>query len=160
MLSNTLPGDKWASNRRKSMDTMASENRHNENRHNEDQQETTFAQTNLVSDGFVPAPTIDPNLINPWGVAHSPTGPFWVSDNGAGVATIYTGAGTPVKVAGHTSITIATPPGQGSPASPTGQVFNIAGNGFDISGWGEDSILNLYLRNRRRHHFRLEPSCE
>jgi uncharacterized protein (TIGR03118 family) len=122
------------------MDATAFENRHNEdqeNRHNEHRQETTFVQTNLVSDGFVPAPTIDSNLINPWGVAHSPTGPFWVSDNGAGVTTVYTGAGTPVKVAGHAAITIAAPLGQTSPASPTGQVFNMAGNGFDISSGGK-----------------------
>jgi hypothetical protein len=31
------------------------------------------------------AMTIDPNLINPWGIAHSATSPFWVSDNGEGV---------------------------------------------------------------------------
>ena len=32
----------------------------------------------------------DPNLQNPWGVAESPTGsPFWVSDNAAGVSTLY-----------------------------------------------------------------------
>jgi uncharacterized protein (TIGR03118 family) len=98
-------------------------------------EEATFAQTNLVSDGFVPAPTIDPNLINPWGVADSSTGPFWVSDNGMGVATIYTGGGTPVTVAGHTAITIAPPPGQTS-SSPTGQVFNMGGAGFDISSGG------------------------
>jgi len=27
---------------------------------------TGYKQTNLVSDGFIPAPNIDPNLINPW----------------------------------------------------------------------------------------------
>src|SRR5258707_11488251 len=105
-------------------------------KHHEAEQETSFAQTNLVSDGFVPAPTIDPNLINPWGIAHSATSPFWVSDNGMGVTTIYTGAGTLVKVAGHDAITIATPPGQTSPASPTGDVFNTAGTGFNISSGG------------------------
>jgi uncharacterized protein (TIGR03118 family) len=104
--------------------------------HREAEEETSFAQTNLVSDGFVPAPTIDPNLINPWGIAHSATSPFWVSDNGMGVTTIYTGAGTPVTVAGHTAITIAAPPGQTSPASPTGDVFNIAGTGFNVTSGG------------------------
>lgn len=43
---------------------------------------TTFDVINLVSDGSVPAITIDPNLINPWGISHSGTGPFWISDNG------------------------------------------------------------------------------
>jgi uncharacterized protein (TIGR03118 family) len=104
--------------------------------HHETEEETSFAQTNLVSDGFVPAVTTDPNLVNPWGLAHSATSPFWVSDNGMGVTTIYTGAGTPVNVAGHTAITIATPPGQTSPASPTGDVFNIAGTGFNITSGG------------------------
>jgi uncharacterized protein (TIGR03118 family) len=96
-------------------------------------QATSYVQTNLVSDGTVPAATTDPNLVNPWGIGHSSGSPFWVSDNGTGVTTIYDGTGTPVTVAGHTAITIATPPGQTSPATPTGQVFNSAGSGFDIS---------------------------
>ena len=105
---------------------------------NEDEN-VAVTQTNLVSDGFVPAQTMDPNLINPWGVSYPPTGPFWVSDNNSGaatntpsVATIYTGAGSSVAVAGHTTITVAPPPGQRTSA-PTGQVFNVAGTGFDIS---------------------------
>lgn len=96
----------------------------------------TFTQTNLVSDGFLPAPTIDENLINPWGVSFNPTSPFWISDNGAGVATVHDGAGNQVMEAGHTAITIATPPGQTSPAAPTGQVFNSTGGGFEISSGG------------------------
>ena len=92
-----------------------------------------FIQTNLVTDGSVAAAHNDPKLINPWGVSHGPGGPFWVSDNNTGVTTVYTGNGTPVPIAGHSSITIATPPGQTSPASPTGQVFNTAGHGFDIT---------------------------
>jgi len=119
------------------MDAMSLDHDHRNQHHDhENQEEVTFTQTNLVSDGFVPAPTIDPNLINPWGIAHSTTSPFWVSDNGMGVTTIYTGAGTLVKVAGHDAITIATPPGQTSPASPTGDVFNTAGTGFNISSGG------------------------
>lgn len=96
----------------------------------------SFKQTNLVSDGFVPAATTDPNLINPWGVSFSPTGPFWVSDNGTGVVTIYDGAGKPVSIAGNPVITVAAPPGQSAPSAPTGQVFNSAGEGFDISANG------------------------
>jgi uncharacterized protein (TIGR03118 family) len=118
--------------RRKPMDAQTEQRHH----HHRAEEETTFLQTNLVSDGFVPAPTIDPNLINPWGIAHSATSPFWVSDNGMGVTTVYTGAGTLVKVAGHDAITIATPPGQTSPAAPTGDVFNIAGTGFNVSSGG------------------------
>src|ERR1700736_5883301 len=93
--------------------------------HHKDEQETSFAQTNLVSDGFVPAVTTDANLINPWGLAHSATSPFWVSDNGMGVTTVYTGAGAKVNVGRLDAITIASPHGQTSHASPTGDVFNI-----------------------------------
>lgn len=109
---------------------------HDHDRDHHKEEQTTFAQTNLVSDGFISAPTVDPNLINPWGVSFSPTSPFWVSDNGAGVVTVYTGNGTPVAPAGHFAITVATPPGQTGPAAPTGQVFNSFGSGFDISSGG------------------------
>src|SRR5438067_13812923 len=54
---------------------------------------TGFGVTNLVSDGFVPAKTIDPNLINPWGIASGPPTFLWVSDNGVDMATIYSGKG-------------------------------------------------------------------
>src|ERR1700687_6043976 len=56
-----------------------------------------YKPTNLVSDK--PAATNpvaahqDPNLLNPWGVAFFPGGPFWISDNGAGVSTLYDGTG-------------------------------------------------------------------
>ena len=105
--------------------------------HHETEEETTFLQTNLVSDSIsIPAVTIDPNLINPWGLTHSATSPFWVSDNGTGVTTVYMGDGTKVNVGGLDAITIATPQGQTSPASPTGDVFNIAGSGFNITSGG------------------------
>ena len=49
-----------------------------------------FTVTNLVgSDPSVGAAQTDPNLVNPWGIAASPSGPFWISDNGAGLASIY-----------------------------------------------------------------------
>src|SRR4051794_22813509 len=75
-------------------------------------QENSYVQTNLVSDGFVPAQHMDPQLINPWGVASSRNGPFWVSDNGTGVSTIYDGHGNSFPVSGQSSITIAAPLGQ------------------------------------------------
>lgn len=103
--------------------------------HHQARNTAIYTQTNLVSDGSVPAATISDNLINPWGISHSPTGPFWVSDNGTGLTTIYNGAGTAVQVAGQDAITIAAPPGQDT-AAPTGQVFNIAGSGFEITANG------------------------
>ena len=48
-----------------------------------------YQQNNLVSDtqaeGTNPA---DPQLKNPWGIARFTGGPWWVSDNAAGVSTL------------------------------------------------------------------------
>src|SRR5262249_13573378 len=55
-----------------------------------------YAQTNLVSNGAVPAVHVDPNLVNPWGISFFPgISPFWVSDNNSGVTTLYDGTGSP-----------------------------------------------------------------
>ena len=76
----------------------------------------------------------DPHLLNPWGVATSPTSPFWVSDNGANVSTLYNTAGTPQALV--VSIPAPAKP-LGNDGAPTGVVFNINGGalgGFKISG--------------------------
>ena len=82
-------------------------------------------QTDLVSD-VAGAAAMDPNLVNAWGIASGPTTPFWVSDNGQGVSTLYDGAGHPAPVGQPLVVTI--PPPAGSPpdttAAPTGVVFN------------------------------------
>src|SRR5436190_4322508 len=79
-----------------------------------------FTQTNLVSDGAVPAATIDPNLQNPWGIALSSASPFWISDNGTGVSTLYSGTGQPFPAGSPLVVTIP-PAGNGN---STGIVFN------------------------------------
>ena len=48
---------------------------------------TVFQETTLVTSAT------DPDLINPWGVSFSPSGPFWVSDNGTGKSTLYNSVG-------------------------------------------------------------------
>jgi uncharacterized protein (TIGR03118 family) len=88
----------------------------------------TYIQTNLVSDGSVSGTTADPNLINPWGMAASSTSPFWTSDNGTGLSTLYNGAGTAQALV----VTIPPPSGGTSPSTPTGVVFN-GGSDFQIS---------------------------
>ena len=98
---------------------------------------TSFYQhTNLVSDGAVSAVHTDSHLVNPWGIAFSPTGPFWVSDNGKGVATLYNGAGQLFPLSPDLPLVVTIPPPLGSPlgtqAAPTGQVFN-GSSGFVIT---------------------------
>ena len=93
-----------------------------------------FSQSNLVSDdqpGHLNAQIQDPNLINPWGVAFSPTGPFWVNNNHTGVATVYsvdpkTNATAAFPPASPLIVTIAPPQDVSgvTTASPTGIVFN------------------------------------
>jgi uncharacterized protein (TIGR03118 family) len=82
-----------------------------------------YQQTNLVSDIPGMAKFTDPNLKNPWGISHSPTSPWWVSDNGAGVSTLYEGNGTPFPPGSPLVVTIPAPGGAPG-GTPTGNVFN------------------------------------
>jgi hypothetical protein len=52
-------------------------------------EEADFVQTNLVSDIPRLATITDPQLVNPWGVSHSITSPFWVSNQGMNTAALY-----------------------------------------------------------------------
>ncbi len=82
----------------------------------------SYVQTNLVSDIPGLAAHTDPNLKNPWGTAVGPGSPIWVSDNHAGVTTLYDGAGNPQPLV----VSIPAPPsaGAGAVGAPTGQAFN------------------------------------
>jgi uncharacterized protein (TIGR03118 family) len=104
---------------------------------------TTFTQTNLISDGFVPALTTDKNLINPWGVAYSPASPFWISDNGTGLTSIENVTGSTVTLNAIPAVTIATATPGGDMAAPTGQVFNAfaTSNAFTLSNGSPATFL-------------------
>src|SRR5580692_4129182 len=52
-----------------------------------------YAVTNLVSNQKGKARYQDTALVNAWGMSFSPGGPFWISDNGTGESTFYTGKG-------------------------------------------------------------------
>lgn len=102
-----------------------------------------FSVTNLVTDdqNAHPAQITDPRLVNAWGISYSPTGPFWLSDNGTGLSTLYTV--NPTTNATSIPSLVVTIPGDGT---TTGQAFNGT-NGFNgdrflfvsedgtISGW-------------------------
>jgi uncharacterized protein (TIGR03118 family) len=88
-----------------------------------------YQQTNLVSDIAGVALFTDKNLVNPWGLSHPPTGPWWVSDNGTGLSTLYNGNGRKFPVGSPLVVTIA-PPAGGTSAAPTGNIFNPV-NGTD-----------------------------
>jgi uncharacterized protein (TIGR03118 family) len=75
--------------------------------------------TNLVSNVAGGAAHQDTSLVNAWGIAFSPTGPFWISDNGTGLSTLYTGKGI------KQSLVVTVPPVSGTGLGrPTGMIFN------------------------------------
>jgi uncharacterized protein (TIGR03118 family) len=96
-----------------------------------------YTQTNLVTNGGDPTVTAahtDPNLVNPWGISFLPAipgifggTPFWVSDNNAGVATLYDGLGDIVPLLVEIPLPTDSPTVDPNPfdGSPTGQVANI-----------------------------------
>src|SRR5947209_6412496 len=101
---------------------------------------TGFIQTNLVSDIAGVARFTDPNLVNPWGITSAPTGPFWVADNGAGVSTVYNGAGIALPPNSPLVVTIPPPAGSapGTSAAPTGIIFNGTSD-FTVSANGKSA---------------------
>lgn len=93
-----------------------------------------YVQTNLVSNIPGLAAFTDPDLQNPWGMSFGNTSPFWISDNGTGLSTLYNGLG--VKSALVVSIPLPT----GAPSAPTGQVFNSAA-AFQLSNGSNATFL-------------------
>ena len=78
-----------------------------------------YVQHNLVSDGFLPADHTDANLVNAWGLTSLPGSPWWVSDNGTDVSTLYNADGTPRPLV----VSV--------PSAPTGAVSNT-GSSFVV----------------------------
>jgi len=48
-----------------------------------------YTRTDLVTNSGTGSTVPDPNLVNGWGLVSTSTSPFWVSDNGTGVSTLY-----------------------------------------------------------------------
>src|SRR5580692_9825341 len=88
-----------------------------------------YQLTSLVSNQVGWAKNVDPLQVNAWGLARSATSPFWVSDQGSGWSTLYTGQG--VKEGLEVLIPSATGAG---PGQPTGIVANSSSD-FQIGGW-------------------------
>src|SRR5205807_3177805 len=85
-----------------------------------------YGQVNLTSDVPGLARFTDPNLVNPWGVSFSPTGPFWFADNHRGVADLLDGRGQAVP------LVVPVPAADRSGGAPTGTAFN-GGPGFRVT---------------------------
>ena len=89
-----------------------------------------YQRTDLTTDNSstsATAPNIDPNLVNPWGIARSSGSPWWISDNGTSLSTLYDSTGAPKSLV----VSIPLPNGQPGGA-PTGTVFNYTGS-FEVA---------------------------
>ena len=90
----------------------------------------SFVQTNLVSDVNGLAKATDPNLVNPWGVSFRSGSPFWISDQGSNLTTVY-----PVTDSTDVSpavLTVSIPTTATGPQGPTGQVSNTNASSFHL----------------------------
>jgi|SRR3984885_9687077 uncharacterized protein (TIGR03118 family) len=90
---------------------------------------TAFAQYTLTTLVKNTGKKGDKALINPWGLVYGPSAPFWLSDEGSGLSTLYDGSGVKQSLV----VTIPTASGTGV-GSPTGIVYN-GGTGFQIMHW-------------------------
>jgi hypothetical protein len=58
-----------------------------------------YKRTDLASNQPGAAPSTDQqHLINSWGLTALPMSPFWLSDNGSGFSTLYTGSGQQIPL--------------------------------------------------------------
>ena len=105
-----------------------------------------FTRTDLttnMSSVSPTAPNIDGNLVNAWGLSRGTGSPWWISDNGTGVSTLYNLAGVPQPVPpppGTVPLVVTIPaPKEGDTSTPTGTVFNYT-TGFEVAP-GKKSIF-------------------
>jgi uncharacterized protein (TIGR03118 family) len=110
---------------------------------------TAYSITRLVGDTAAAGPiTVDPNLVNPWGIAFGPISPVWVANNHSDTSTLYNGNGTALP------LVVNLPASGPDEFEATGMVFNnstdfvlssgansaaalfiFAGEGGSIAGW-------------------------
>ena len=83
-----------------------------------------YVQHDLVADARGVATQTDVNLVNAWGLALSPSSPFWISNNDTATSTLYNGAGQAFPT--NAPLVVRIPTGaKGAPkGSPTAVVFN------------------------------------
>ena len=109
-----------------------------------------FVQTDLVSDIPGLATITDPSLVNPWGVSHTSTSPFWISDQVTNEATLY-------EVTGSTNVSkvdinppsgfVAIPMTPIGPQGPTGQVSNSNPSSFAVGKGGNGASADFIFAN-------------
>ena len=82
-----------------------------------------YVVNRLVSDGGVPALATDKVLVNGWGLAATPTGVWWTTNEATGTSALYSGTGQ------KQTLTVSVPGG------PTG-IVAYGGDGFRVAAVG------------------------
>src|SRR5256885_844591 len=100
-------------------------------------QDNAFTVTNLVTDSGASAATVDPSLVNGWGLSAGPTTPWWVSSNGTNTSTLYNGAGA------KQALTVAVP------GAPTGTVFSGSATDFPVTENGKTGAARFLVATAR-----------
>ena len=81
-----------------------------------------YTRTALTSNQENVAPNVNPKLVNAWGLVQLGTSPVWLSDNGTGFSTLYTGSGLQL------GLIVLVPGLGGAQGTPTGVVGNTGGS--------------------------------
>ncbi len=131
------------------------------------QQATTYQQTNIISNGAVPALVTDPNFVDPWGISIGQA--FWINTNVTGFDYVNDASG---NIAFKVTIPPASSPGTGSPTgtvvttgSPTGSFMLSDGHpalflfcsldgtisGWDVSLSGTGNVAEIGVNNSANH---------
>jgi uncharacterized protein (TIGR03118 family) len=97
-----------------------------------DRNGSRYTVTDLVSDQPGHAMNTDPNLVNAWGLVAGPTTPWWVSDNGTDLSTLYDGDGNIIPLVVDVK------------SAPTGTVYN-GGPHFVVSDGKGHSGPSVFL---------------
>ena len=92
------------------------------------QASNAYVVRNLVSDIPDLADYTDPNLKGAWGISESSKSPFWISDAGTGLSTLYSSTGSIIP------LVVTIPPSKAGAAAgtPTGTVYNGT-TGFTVA---------------------------
>ncbi len=102
-----------------------------------------YVVRNLTSDIPDLADYTDPNLKGAWGIAESSTSPFWISDAGSGLSTLYSSTGSVIP------LVVTIPPskttGVKGTGTPTGTVYNST-TGFAIASG--DAAAFIFVTSR------------
>jgi uncharacterized protein (TIGR03118 family) len=110
-----------------------------------------FVQVNLVSDIPGLATITEPELVNPWGVSHTTTSPFWTSNQGTSTATLFAVTDrtnvTKVTAVNPPTGNIMIPPGGVGAVGPTGQVANTNTSSFLVNNGGDGNSAHFIFAN-------------